>query len=106
MATTARPSPRRPTRTTFSDEIRDAIDRDGRTPYAIARDAQVDPGILSRFLAGKRSMTTDTLDRLAPALGLHLATATRGRGRPRAEAPRKAAPAPEPTTTPGPNGGD
>jgi transcriptional regulator with XRE-family HTH domain len=84
---TARRPARRPNRATLSDEIRDAIERDGRSPYAIARDAEVDPATLSRFLAGLRAMTTDTLDRLAPTLGLHVTAATRPKGRPRRPGP-------------------
>lgn len=80
---TSRKPVRRVTRASFSDSIRDAIDRDGRAPYAIAREAEVDHTVLTRFLRGERSVTTDTLDRLAPVLGLHLGAATRGRGRPR-----------------------
>lgn len=74
---------RRPTRATFSDEVRDAVDRDGRTPHGLATAAGISPAVISRFLAGQRGITSDTLDRLAEAMGLHLAAVTRGRGRPR-----------------------
>lgn len=84
---TLRKPVRRAARATFSDELRDAIDRDGRSPYAISKAAGVDAGILSRFLSGQRGITSDTIDRLASALGLHLGTATRSKGRPRREAP-------------------
>jgi transcriptional regulator with XRE-family HTH domain len=77
--------PRRTTRATFSDELRDAIERSDLTPYALGKAAGIDPGILSRFLAGRRGVTSDTIDRIASTLGLHLGTATRGKGRPRSE---------------------
>ena len=80
---TRRPAPRRAARATFSDELRDAIEASDHTPYALGKAAGVDPGILSRFLAGRRGMTSDTIDRVAGALGLHLGAPARGRGRPR-----------------------
>ena len=82
---TLRTPPRRTARATFSDELRDAIERSDLTPYALGKAAGIDPGILSRFLAGRRGVTSDTIDRIAFALGLHLGTATRGKGRPRIE---------------------
>ncbi len=70
MSTRTAPRPtRRPSRATFSDELRDAIERSGMTAYAVGRESGVDPGILSRFLAGRRGVTSDTIDRLAAALG-------------------------------------
>jgi hypothetical protein len=78
-----KPATRRATRATFSDELRDAIERSGLTPYALGKEAAVDPGILSRFLAGRRGMTTDTVDRITATLGLHLGAPARAKGRPR-----------------------
>jgi transcriptional regulator with XRE-family HTH domain len=77
---------RRAARATFSDELRDQIERSGLTPYALGKRADVDPGILSRFLSGRRGMTTDTIDRIAAALNLHLGTAVKSKGRPRRDA--------------------
>ena len=98
--------PRRTARATFSDELRNAIERSDLTPYALGKAAGIDPGILSRFLAGRRGVTSDTIDRIASTLGLHLGTATRGKGRPRSDklkvAPGLAiVPEPEPSTTTG-----
>jgi hypothetical protein len=98
--------PRRTARATFSDELRDAIERSDLTPYALGKAAAVDPGIISRFLAGRRGVTSDTIDRIASTLGLHLGTATRAKGRPRSEklgtVPGLAdAPEAEPTATTG-----
>ncbi len=80
-ATIERPRPT--SGATVSDQLRDAIRRDGRAAHAIAGAADVDPGILSRFLSGKRGITIDSLDRIAGALGLGLVATARGRGRPR-----------------------
>ena len=40
--------------------------------YELAEAAGVDRSVLSRFLAGKRSITLETLDRLAEVLKLRL----------------------------------
>jgi len=42
------------------------------TRYELAQKSGVAEAVLSRFMAGKRGMTTDTLDRLAPVLGLRI----------------------------------
>lgn len=84
MPPTRKP-PRKPNRATLSDELRDCVERDGRAPHAIALEAGISPACLSRFLAGKRGMTTETLDALAATLGLHLTAPSRPRGRPRRE---------------------
>jgi hypothetical protein len=73
----------RPSRATFSGELRDAIDRSGLTHYALGDKAGVDPGIISRFMRDERAITSVTADRLISALGLHLASPVKGRGRPR-----------------------
>lgn len=77
-------------RATFSAELRDAIERSGLTTYALGARANVDPGIISRFMRAERNLTTATVDRLATALGLHLAATVRAKGR-----PRRAAAAPD-----------
>jgi hypothetical protein len=53
------------------------------TAYAVALAADVDPGMLTRFLNGHRGLTTATLDRLMPVLGLHLGAPGRVQPRPR-----------------------
>jgi hypothetical protein len=57
---------------TFSDQLRAIIRRDGRTIYAIETAAGLPRGGVGRFLAGERGLTTDTLDRLAGVLGLRV----------------------------------
>jgi plasmid maintenance system antidote protein VapI len=55
-----------------SDQLRRAIEADGRSLYRIAEEADVSRGVLSRFLTGKSGLTTDTIDRLAPVLRLRV----------------------------------
>ena len=57
---------------TFSDQLRRIIAECGLSRYEIARRSGVDKAALSRFAHGERGLTTETLDRLAEALGLEL----------------------------------
>jgi len=57
---------------TFSDRIRDAIDRDRRSRNAICLASRIDPAAMSRFMAGTAGLSTTSLDRLLPVLGLEL----------------------------------
>lgn len=96
--TTTKPTARRARRArraSFSDELKDAIDRSGMTPHALAVRAGVSPAMLSRFMTGVRpGLTTTTVDRLAEALGLHLVGAAAKPGPRRAAPKRPARPAP------------
>jgi transcriptional regulator with XRE-family HTH domain len=58
--------------TTISGQLKTAIVTSGLTYYAIGNAAGVDPGIISRFLAGNRDLRLETVDRLAQALNLRL----------------------------------
>jgi plasmid maintenance system antidote protein VapI len=57
---------------TISEQIREAIIKSGRSAYELADAAGVDRSVLSRFLSAKRSITLDTVDRLAEELKLRL----------------------------------
>ena len=57
---------------TLSEEIRTAILKADLTAYELAQAASVDRSVLSRFLAGKRTITLETADRLAEVLRLRL----------------------------------
>jgi transcriptional regulator with XRE-family HTH domain len=57
---------------TLSDQLRELIAAAGPSAYELARDAGVDRSVLSRFLAGKRTITLETADRLAAVLKLRL----------------------------------
>ena len=59
--------------TSLSQQLRTLIAAAGPSVYELARDAGVDRSVLSRFLAGKRTITLETADRLARVLKLRLA---------------------------------
>lgn len=60
-------------------EIRSAIADDGRTTYALAKDSGVDEASIRRFVSRERSLSLESADRLACALGLALVRKGRGR---------------------------
>jgi transcriptional regulator with XRE-family HTH domain len=60
---------------TIAEQLRAAIDADGRTRYRIALDAQIAHETLSRFYNGERGLSWDALERLAETLGLTLTKA-------------------------------
>ena len=56
----------------FTDQIREAIRRSGRTNYAIAKDMGVAASVVHRFMHGT-GLESPTLDRLARVLRLRVA---------------------------------
>jgi DNA-binding phage protein len=65
------------TQKTLSEQLRNAIRRDGRSLYALAVDSGVDRGVLVRFMNGDREPTLPTADRICCVLGLELRPARR-----------------------------
>jgi len=57
---------------TISEQLRDQIATSKLSPYELAEASGVDRSVLSRFLAAKRSLTLDTVDKLAEVLKLRL----------------------------------
>jgi plasmid maintenance system antidote protein VapI len=57
---------------TISDQLREVIDASGMTREAIAQAAGVDLSGISRFIAGERTLTLKTVDRIAAVLELRL----------------------------------
>jgi ribosome-binding protein aMBF1 (putative translation factor) len=55
---------------TFSDQIRDAVDRSGMSRYRICAEIKLSQSTMSRFMAGETGLRLDVLDRLAVLLGL------------------------------------
>jgi hypothetical protein len=85
-------TPVAPARQNLPDQLRGIIADRGLTPYAVGKLARVDPGIVARFLDGRRDLRLATAGRIAAALGLRLVELARpARGR----APRAAAASPD-----------
>lgn len=57
---------------TISDALKEAVRRDGRTPYRICKEAGVCRISLSRFLRGKAALSTRTADQIARVVGVEL----------------------------------
>lgn len=79
------PSRKRPPlkgRDTLTSQLRDiitrAIEREHTTAYAVARLADIDPKVLSRFLAGESGLTMTTADRIGGVLNLRIGEAISG----------------------------
>jgi len=56
----------------IEQQLQAAIKRDGRTLYELQKASGVDRGVLSRFIAGERTITLRTAGRIAKVLGLEL----------------------------------
>jgi transcriptional regulator with XRE-family HTH domain len=70
----------------LSNQLKDIIQSRGLTAYAVGRMAEVDPGVVQRFLTGERDIRLETADRIGAALGLRLVELGRKvRGRPARE---------------------
>ena len=67
------PKPTAPTsRQVISRQLRAMIEARGQSAGELSRASGVDRGMILRFLAGKRDIKLDTVDRLADVLGLRL----------------------------------
>ena len=53
-------------------ELREAVDKDGRTRVAIANAAGIHETTFSAFMSGKRGLSVETTEALATALGYKL----------------------------------
>ena len=58
--------------TAISDRVIRAIETCGMSRYALSKASGVSEGELCRVVAGQRSMTLRTLDRLAPFIGVRV----------------------------------
>ena len=59
-------------RASLSDELRQAVERSGLSRYAIWQAVGIDQGSMSKFMAGERGLTLESIDKLAELLGLHI----------------------------------
>jgi transcriptional regulator with XRE-family HTH domain len=55
-----------------TEQLQRIIRNCGMTRYELAQRSGVAQAVLSNFMSGNRGMTTDTLDKLAPVLGLRI----------------------------------
>jgi transcriptional regulator with XRE-family HTH domain len=69
-----------PSRQPISHPLRAAILARGVSASALARAAGVDPGVVNRYLDGRRGLTLETADKLAAALNLRLVVDPDGAG--------------------------
>ena len=88
MPRIAKPPLKTTDRHSLTSQLRDIIESRQLTAYAVGKLADVDPGVVSRFLTGERDIRMETADRLGAALGLRLTEVGRVRGR--APLPRQA----------------
>jgi len=56
----------------LSDQLRSAIEASGLSRADICRKIELDPGVMSRFMAGKCGLALKTIDRLGRLLGMQL----------------------------------
>jgi transcriptional regulator with XRE-family HTH domain len=59
-------------RIALSEEIRNAVRRSGRSGYDIAKEMNIAPSTLHRFVHGESGLSLALLDRLADVLDLHV----------------------------------
>lgn len=69
-------------RWSLSDQLREVIASRGITAYTLGQLAEIDAGVIQRFITRKRDIRLETADRLAHRLGLRLVEV--GSRRPRA----------------------
>jgi transcriptional regulator with XRE-family HTH domain len=60
------------TKRTFSDDLRRAIRRSGKSRYRIAEETGVSAAVLCHFMQGKRGMLLPSIDKLYVNLKLRL----------------------------------
>jgi ribosome-binding protein aMBF1 (putative translation factor) len=68
----------------LTDQLRAAIDASGMSRYRVAKEIELDPSTLSRFMSGKAGLALDTVDKLGELLSLQLVTTkkpVKGKGR-------------------------
>lgn len=56
----------------FSDQIRAAVENCGESRYRISAETGIDAGALCHFVAGRRGLSMDSLDKLADCIGLRV----------------------------------
>jgi transcriptional regulator with XRE-family HTH domain len=54
----------------FADQLRSAIEHCGKSRYQISKETGIGQEVLSRFMAGKKGLSMDSIERLFENLGL------------------------------------
>ena len=75
--------PKKKQRTSLSDELRQAVEQSGLSRYSIWQQVGIDQGTMSKFMAGDRGLSIESIDKLADLLGLHICSADAERSRPK-----------------------
>ena len=65
----------------ITEQLREAMDKSGRSRYALSKETGIDGSTLHRFYYGLGNLSADGIDRLAEALGLELVPKRRPRKR-------------------------
>ena len=66
--------PKKKQRTSLSDELRQAVEQSGLSRYSVWQQTGIDQGTMSKFMAGARGLSLESIDKLADLLGLHVVT--------------------------------
>ncbi len=56
----------------FLDQVRRAVRLSGMSQYVLSRETGVTEGSISRFVRGERGLSSESLERIAEALGLEV----------------------------------
>ena len=65
------------TTTNIRDQLKAEIEEAELTVYAIAKAADIAPGLISRFMSGERDMRLESAAKVAEVLGLELRSTKR-----------------------------
>jgi transcriptional regulator with XRE-family HTH domain len=65
----------------LSDELREAVEQSGLSRYSICQQTGIDQGTMSKFMAGARGLSIESIDTLADLLGLHICKPDAGQAR-------------------------
>ena len=57
---------------TFADQMRQAIERSGKSRYQISKDTGIGQDVLSRFMSDERGLSMESIEVLFEYLGLSI----------------------------------
>ena len=57
---------------TIAEQLKQAIERSGKSRYRISNESGIAQAVLSRFVNGERDLKLETADKLIAALGLQV----------------------------------